>query len=172
MSEQPDLQSFQIEVLQEIENLQHSSFVGRVQNGLFVPLAEKGGKEQRLFSSSPVEARPPEEVKLEEYEGKIIVIDGQVFGNEIWSARILDTSAAEIVSRKDMRQHLCPALQSVSNDAFDIAKVSTPVLASLSLAGVLTIPLNPVLFAVIALLIARMGIASFCVDYKKDKAKE
>lgn len=68
-----------------------------------------------------------------------------------------------------VRQYLCPALKSASNDAFDIAKTMTPVLAALSLAGVITLSLNPLIFAALSLLIARMGIATLCADKAEEK---
>lgn len=75
--------------------------------------------------------------------------------------------AEKLVSRKDIRQHLCPALQTVADDAFDIAKVVTPILVPMVLAGTISIPLNPLFFATIALVIARMGVASLCAGYPK-----
>ncbi len=63
-----------------------------------------------------------------------------------------------------VRRYLCPALRSASDDAFDIAKVLTPLLGSLSLAGVVALSLDPLIFAALSLLIARMGVASLCAE--------
>jgi hypothetical protein len=88
------------------------------------------------------------------------------------TATTLEKEAKAITARKDIRQALCPALKSASNDAFEIAKITTPILVPLALVGTIAIPLNPLLFAIIALVIARMGIASLCADFdKKDKEK-
>ena len=80
--------------------------------------------------------------------------------------------ALEILSRKDIRKHLCPVLHSVSNDVNDIAKAITPILIPLILAGTIVIPLQPVLFAYIAIIVARMGIAGICGNYDKEKARK
>jgi len=81
--------------------------------------------------------------------------------------------AKELLTRQDIRAYLCPALQTVSGDVFTIANTITQVLAPLAIAGALSIPLEPVLFASIALVISRVGIASICADYKKeDKEKK
>lgn len=61
-----------------------------------------------------------------------------------------------------LRGYLCPALDRVSGDAFEIARVITPLLAGLKLAGTAPIDLDPWLFAGMALLIARGGVAAFC----------
>lgn len=63
-----------------------------------------------------------------------------------------------------LRRHLCPALRSVSGDAFEIARVATPILAGLRVAGKLDVDLDPWLFAGVSLLLARMGVATFCAD--------
>lgn len=75
----------------------------------------------------------------------------------------------ELVKRPDIRALLCPALQTASDDAFEIAKIATPILVGLVLAGTLTIPLIPTLFASIALTISRLGIASLCADLNESK---
>jgi hypothetical protein len=75
--------------------------------------------------------------------------------------------AEEIAIRPDIRKILCAALQTTSNDAFEIAKITTPILLGLVFGGVLAIPLMPMLFAAIALTIARAGIASFCANVEK-----
>jgi len=68
-----------------------------------------------------------------------------------------------------LRRHLCPALRSVSGDAFEIARVATPILAGLRVAGKLDVDLDPWLFAGVSLLLARMGVATFCADDEDDE---
>jgi hypothetical protein len=77
--------------------------------------------------------------------------------------------AEKLVSRKDIRQHLCPALQTVADDAFDLAKVVTPILVPMVLAGTISIPPNPLFFAAIALAIAGMGVAALCAGYPQER---
>lgn len=81
---------------------------------------------------------------------------------------IVAKQAEEIVEDISVKSYLCPALQSVSDDAFEIAKIIIPILVSLSLAKTITVPLDSLLFALIPLSIARMGIASLC-DKKVEK---
>lgn len=82
------------------------------------------------------------------------------------------SQAEEIVAHREIRTFLCPVLQSMSNDAFEIAKVSTPILLGLACGGILTIPLSPFIFAAIAIYIARVGIASFCSGFENKKSEE
>lgn len=76
----------------------------------------------------------------------------------------------EVVARRHphlplLRAYLCPALQSVSGDAFEVARVITPMLAALKLSGKVPLDLDPWLFAGIALMVGRMGIAAFCAEH-------
>jgi hypothetical protein len=84
-------------------------------------------------------------------------------------AQISNQKANQLLARKDVRAHLCSALSTVSDDAFEIAKVTTPVLMGLIAAGVLSVPLLPLLSAAVAFVIARMGIASLCAEHKEKK---
>lgn len=69
----------------------------------------------------------------------------------------------------DLRRYLCPMLQSVSHDAFEVARIITPLLVGLKLSGKLAIELDPWIFAGIALLVERMGVAAFCATYDTDE---
>lgn len=69
-----------------------------------------------------------------------------------------------------LQRYLCPSLLSVSSDVFEVARVMTPLLVGLKLAGKVAIDLDPWLFAGIALLIERMGVAAFCAGYDHDAA--
>jgi hypothetical protein len=80
--------------------------------------------------------------------------------------------ARELTVKEDIRKYLCPALKSVSDDAFEIAKVITPILLSLSLAGTIVLPLAPMLFANLAVVISKMGVAALCVGYIDDRSKD
>lgn len=87
------------------------------------------------------------------------------------SGNIATGQAEKIAVRSEVRTILCAALQTTSNDAFEIAKITTPILLGLVFAGVLALPLYPTLFAVVALIIARAGIASFCAGLEKKNSK-
>jgi hypothetical protein len=61
-----------------------------------------------------------------------------------------------------IREVLCPALRYISNDIFQIAKVTTPVLLSLSAVGTIVFPAQPMAYAIIAIVIARTGVSVVC----------
>jgi hypothetical protein len=73
--------------------------------------------------------------------------------------------AEQLVERKDIRQYLCPALQAASKDAFEIGRTMVAILIPLALAGTIVIPLHPLVIGIAAVMIARMGVASFCAGY-------
>ncbi|BAZ51222.1 hypothetical protein NIES4103_38710 [Nostoc sp. NIES-4103] len=77
----------------------------------------------------------------------------------------LQHEAEQLVQRKDVRQYICPALQSLTNDTFEIANKILPILIGAVLAGTLMIPLDPMFFGWIIVAIAKAGTASLCTDY-------
>jgi hypothetical protein len=72
--------------------------------------------------------------------------------------------AQELLNQKSIRERICPVLTKGSNDFFDIAKNITPVLLGASIVGSLPFTLTPLVVALAALLIARVGIHGFCKD--------
>jgi len=81
---------------------------------------------------------------------------------------LLLAETTHTISEKTVLDYLCPALSSLSDDVFDIAKVTTPVLLTLAFTGVIAIPIQPTLFAAVAIVISRMGIATLCADYEEE----
>ena len=75
--------------------------------------------------------------------------------------------AKKLVSNKEIRELLCPALRSVSTDVWEIAKIATPILYGSAMAGTISIPREAVVFAALAILVAKMGSASLCMDHDK-----
>jgi len=68
-------------------------------------------------------------------------------GKEVWLIQAErrapeEEDAENLVQRKDIRQYLCPVLQSVSTDVFEISKAITPVLVGAVLAKTLPIQMN------------------------------
>jgi hypothetical protein len=61
-----------------------------------------------------------------------------------------------------IREVLCPALKYISHDVFEMAKVTTPVLLSLSAAGTIVLPAQPMAYAIIAIVIAKTGVSVIC----------
>jgi hypothetical protein len=78
----------------------------------------------------------------------------------------VEKQAQKVLENRTFRKLLCPVLKSISTDAFDIAKIATPILLSLSLSHTITLPLLPTAYAAVAVLIARMGVAEWCENYK------
>ncbi len=74
----------------------------------------------------------------------------------------LTRKAQAVVERSEVRISLCPALQGVSDDPAAISRAVTPVLVNMALGGRITLPLSADIFAMIALIIARSGVTSYC----------
>ncbi len=72
--------------------------------------------------------------------------------------------AESTVQRPDMKKYICPALKTVTDNAVEVANAITPGLVAGVLAGTILIPLNPILFGWMALIIAKAGVASLCAD--------
>jgi hypothetical protein len=91
-----------------------------------------------------------------------------VMGDDPRARELAETGqqAEALLQRQDVRAQLCPALNRVADDAFEIGKTLTPVLISLALAGSIAIPLTPLFVAVSAILIARIGISTLCAGYE------
>ncbi|MEB3177634.1 MAG: hypothetical protein VKL59_01110 [Nostocaceae cyanobacterium] len=73
--------------------------------------------------------------------------------------------AEEILARQDIKAILCPALKNITNDAYDLANAITPLLFGAVIAGTIVVPLNPVFFGWVAIVIAKAGAASLCQGY-------
>jgi hypothetical protein len=80
-------------------------------------------------------------------------------------AKKRQAQATKILRDQNVKIALCNGLKSVSNDAFDIAKIVTPSLVALNATSQINIPLDPFLFATLAITIARLGISTLCADY-------
>jgi hypothetical protein len=77
--------------------------------------------------------------------------------------------ALQAARQSPFRRAICAVLTSSTKDAFDIAKLLTPILLPLSLAGTIAIPAAPVAYAALSIIVARMGVAAFCSIPKDDK---
>ena len=126
-------------------------------------------KKQRVNNES-LSQKPPSENELPILKLSSSPVRGWIEKLER-SDNIAKGQAEEIAVRPEISTILCAALQTTSNDAFEIAKITTPILLGLVFAGALAIPLYPTLFAAVALIIARAGIASFCAGLEKRNSK-
>lgn len=90
---------------------------------------------------------------------------------KLWEKRqdVATKKANALIAKKEIRASLCRALKIGFDDTFEISKIITPILIGLAVAGTISIPFVPILFASIALMIARMGVAGLCPDKNDDK---
>lgn len=100
------------------------------------------------------------------------------FGEKLWKrTKLVETrkniqAAYEFLMRQDIKPYICPVLKSLTNDVCDIGKTLVPVLVPLALAGTISIPLDPIFFGILALMITKAGISTICPDdQKNDKEK-
>jgi hypothetical protein len=79
----------------------------------------------------------------------------------------LQDEAKKVLKSGKVRKLICPVLRCISSDVFDVAKITTPILLSLSLSHAITLALQPSLFAAIAVVITRIGVTGLCGDIEK-----
>jgi hypothetical protein len=79
-----------------------------------------------------------------------------------------EQTVRRLINWEGVRSNLCPSLQCISDDVFDITNTTISILAPLSIAGTLAIPLQPMLLGLIVLIISRVGIRNFCRDYDEN----
>ncbi|EKU96788.1 hypothetical protein Lepto7375DRAFT_0702 [Leptolyngbya sp. PCC 7375] len=85
---------------------------------------------------------------------------------EVMEAR---TALIHFLNWDDIRRACCSYLKDVPDDAFEVWKAIAPVLVPLSLTGSLSIPLQPMLWSVIGVVIAKAGIGKICKDIQNTK---
>jgi hypothetical protein len=162
-SEDFDLRAFQDKVLKEMKTLQTLVFM----------------KEE--YAESPRAAASPDDKRAGQFIGSVLdklfkwLLRGSIVDLKEYKRIDESTSRARLFLREQKtRQILCPVLQEIENnlsklalrsieiDAGEIASAITPVLAPLAQAKAITIPLDPLHFALGAWMIARTGIAKYC----------
>lgn len=77
----------------------------------------------------------------------------------------VDIAVAEsqaLLQQPSIKERLCPALRSVSDDIRDVAKIVSAAMLPLALVPGSVIPLSPLVFAAVALVIVRAGVNSIC----------
>ncbi|VAX12461.1 hypothetical protein MNBD_GAMMA24-331 [hydrothermal vent metagenome] len=74
-----------------------------------------------------------------------------------------EAAEAEL-AKTSVRQTLCAALRSTSNNIRDVTKVVAAALLPLSQAGVIALPLTPIAFAAVAVIVFDIGVAAYCAD--------
>jgi hypothetical protein len=74
----------------------------------------------------------------------------------------LKATARAYLRRKSFRELLCRELKGIKGPAWWISRRLVVILVPLSLVGAISIPLDAYLFAMIAILVAKVGIDSLC----------
>jgi hypothetical protein len=77
------------------------------------------------------------------------------------------TESNALLAQPSVRDRLCPALKSVSDDIREVAKVVSAAMLPLALIPGSVIPLSPLVFAAFAVVIVRAGIKSICPPDKE-----
>jgi len=72
--------------------------------------------------------------------------------------------AEKLIAKPDLKKSICVALKSLSNDVYGISEKLTPVLVTVAIANPALMPLNPLVFAWVAILISRAGVNTICAD--------
>ena len=67
-----------------------------------------------------------------------------------------------ILHDRGIKKHICAMLKSVTDDTFEVSKILISVLLPLSISGTVLIPINPIIYGFISIVISRMGIALYC----------
>ena len=70
--------------------------------------------------------------------------------------------AENYINQPTIKQRICEAIQSINNDLFEINRTITPVLVGAVIAEAIVMPLNPIIYAWIVLLVSRAGINQYC----------
>ena len=75
-------------------------------------------------------------------------------------------TAEKLLKRKTLQRIVCPVLSNESEDALEIAEIITPPLVEAVLSGKLAMPLEPELFADMAMVLSRDGGGAPCAEYR------
>jgi hypothetical protein len=80
-------------------------------------------------------------------------------------AKAYQRTASALLRQKKLNSALCAALKSVANDASAVAIAISPVMLALRASGDITVPVNPLLVATVAMTVARLGVSALCAEY-------
>jgi hypothetical protein len=119
--------------------------------------------EQKQFELETFQQQVKKAVELISFSENLDESQPQAFSSGFEESK---KEAEEILQRQDIKAILCPALKNITNDAYDLANAITPLLFGAVLSGSIVIPLNPVFFGWMAIVIAKAGAAGLCHDYE------
>ncbi len=131
------------------------------------PLSEADRKTLgQILESEYGAVRAREELSVYDASGDFSAEAKAKLATALQELRDAHATAGEVVQAVTFKRALCAVLTSASNDTLEIAKVATPILVGLVAAGTLAIPLSAFVYAGIAIAISRMGVASYCAEFR------
>lgn len=74
----------------------------------------------------------------------------------------LEWDATKLLFTAELKSRLCSLIKPISGEVCDIAKAITAAIIPLQMAGQLNIRLEPVFFAMIAVVLTKIGIENYC----------
>ena len=75
--------------------------------------------------------------------------------------------AKVLVQKNDIKKLICPTLLSVTGDVFEYSKTITPILMAAIIAKTIIMPLDAMIFAAIAIVVAKSGASVICAGHDK-----
>jgi len=105
--------------------------------------------------------------ELPKFTSEITIEEEKIKIAEKVAKTVYDTeqTAKRILNWEDIKNKLCPSIHFLSDDVFAIVNHIIGIAAPLSLGGTLSIPLQPMLWAWIILIISRVGVKNLCKGY-------
>jgi hypothetical protein len=82
-------------------------------------------------------------------------------------SNLAENEAKLILSKPVVKERVCAALQSISNDLDKITEKTTESLLGIASVGTLAITQNPLLYAWVGIIVYRATVKGFCVEFQK-----
>ena len=80
--------------------------------------------------------------------------------------------AEVLIKQESVLDRLCPTLRTVSGDLGTVAKAITPILLPLAIGPQAVIPLTPLAFGALAVMVVRAGVSAICPEYNSKKPED
>jgi hypothetical protein len=74
--------------------------------------------------------------------------------------------AEDLIKQPTVIERLCPALKAVSDDLGEVAKIVAAAMIPLALGPQAILPLTPLAFGALAVIVVRVGVRSLCSEDK------
>lgn len=153
-----DLAAFQAKVLREIERLQKLSEAG--ERFYKEPPFPKSNDSERAAAGYLQWAALSLLKKFMRY------LSAKTYEDLKAKRETLIAQAEALSARPEIKQSLCPKFIGVKNDPFEIARITTPLLAELAADDAASMNLKVSVFAIFAIIIAGKGVDKYCSPEK------